>query len=1230
MRRLAIAMLLLVCGCATMHARPVAVADGERGWQAWLGGDSAAAERAFAAAKEDDARAAFGRALLAHERGDWDRAWDLWWAVLEGATHHPADPWWSAFADAAAHKLEQLVGEAPGEKAQAERLAALDQQGGSKLPVEARLRLLAMRAHYARRLGREAEARGFDRARGCPDRWFVAGSYGTLPRLDLATPFAPDGDGDRARLRAVGMRGCELVLEAEKGRAGVLYGVQWFHAAKAGEARITVEADAPWRLYVDGAMAFDALSPERVPPRVRNLALPLGAGWHRVALKIAAVGGRAEAELAVSGDGPQAIEAWNGDAAHAPATTAARELHARAIGVSLPEAKDAPGAVAGSVDRSLVDFLAAHAAFRTGDTDAGEAALARLEQRAPRFAPAQLLAAQLRTEDSSRPSRLARDRGRRALERAVALDPTLDRARYNLALIELNADKPREAIARLDEIAHPRSWRFFFARQQALKQRGWQREADEALAEARRRDPEACPALEADVLRKRELHDVRGALALARQASVCDGGSDELADLLRTTGDLAGAIAEYRRLLSIDPNRESWRAGFAETLAQSGDEAHAADELATLVARYPRASHYRRELADTLFALGQAGRARKVIEDGLAQTPESQELHRALAALCDAHEGRCPGIMDPFRVDGRSVIAAFERDKTKPRWDTPAVIVLDRTVTRVFPTGARLTLTHNIIRVQDKDAIDKFGEVQIPADADVLTLRTIKADGTTREPEEVAEKETISVPDLEPGDYVEFEYVDPASPPGAFPKGFLAERFFFRSYDAPLYRSEYVVATPPEMKLQVDRRGEDVAPMRTESAHGLAVYTFATRLQPQIFQEPASAPFAEFLPSVRVAAGLSTQGWKDYLLDGQLLAGRANRELAGVAAQLTKGLRSDADKARAIDAWVRRRVKGGGGALDEGATSILAREEGNRITLEAALLSAAGVPWRVWLAHPPRDAELDGALPDLEGYDEPLLVAGGLWIDPRYRHAATGFVSPPLRGGRAWALAPGALETTRVPAASPDDRQMDFDVRLAADGSAGVSVRERLRGWPALEWREALEKLDPNRVGAEFEQHTLGFHFPGASLEALSWEGKDDDDGVFTVAYKFHAPQMARRVGRGLVLPAPFPAELGKRYIGVAARTTPLYVDYAPPTHVHARITVPEGMVAALPPPVRTEAPFGLFEQAATAGAAGTLELDARFRMSDARLPASDYKRIVEFALRVDRAEAKALELRPK
>src|SRR6202012_1904475 len=151
------------------------------------------------------------------------------------------------------------------------------------------------------------------------------------------------------------------------------------------------------------------------------------------------------------------------------------------------------------------------------------------------------------------------------------------------------------------------------------------------------------------------------------------------------------------------------------------------------------------------------------------------------------------------------------------------------------------------------DAIDKFGEVQIPGDADVLVLRTIKADGTTREPEDIGEKESVSVPDLEPGDYVEYEWVEASAPPAAFPGGFIAERFYFSSYDAPLYESIYVVVAPSDMKLEVDRRGQDVpAPVTNKSNDGLAVTTYVTHLAPQLFAEPSSAPFAEYLPSVRV------------------------------------------------------------------------------------------------------------------------------------------------------------------------------------------------------------------------------------------------------------------------------------------------------------------------------------------------------------------------------------------
>src|SRR5206468_12365610 len=129
-----------------------------------------------------------------------------------------------------------------------------------------------------------------------------------------------------------------------------------------------------------------------------------------------------------------------------------------------------------------------------------------------------------------------------------------------------------------------------------------------------------------------------------------------------------------------------------------------------------------------------------------------------------------------FRLDGAAVIHAFE--KAARRYDAPAVLLLDRTVARVFPDGAQMILTHNIVRVQSKDGIERWGEVPIPDGAEVLTLRTHKPDGSVREPEEIFGKQTVSAPDLAPGDYVEWETLEVREPVDAFAPGFLGERFY--------------------------------------------------------------------------------------------------------------------------------------------------------------------------------------------------------------------------------------------------------------------------------------------------------------------------------------------------------------------------------------------------------------------------------------------------------------------
>jgi tetratricopeptide (TPR) repeat protein len=1153
-------------------------------------------------AASSDARAQYQKARTAWELGDLSRAFEGFRAVF-----HPSqrsdDPMWPTFAHLAAYGLEQLAGEFAGEREQELALAKIDDYS---LPLEARRRLLSARALYARRRGDESEARNLEKRAGAIERWSVAGPYGPSPHLGLSREFPPDSGKPLTAPHELRTRQGQMALEAPRMRAGVMYAVTWVRATRDQPVALVLDTDQPWRLFVDGKALADQVDETAYPPHLVELDLTLAAGWHRITIKIAAPGGRADLNFAAVADPPLENALDQKDLARAPDRARRRPLVA-------------------SDGSDWGDLAAAEEARLYGDGDTAERIAMRLVERSPKFAIGQLVAGLAAVDDETRPAQLSQDRARRRITRALSLDSHLLRARYLLVTLDLGSERPRDALARLDAAPRPPSpsWRLPFLRWQALKARGWNREAEDALVEARKVDPEACAPLQAEVLLRRERHEVTRAVALAKNASRCNGGDDDLADTLRDLGDLAGAIAEYDRLLALDPAREAWLAGRAETLAQAGRAREAAEAFARLSVRYPRRTTYWRDRADALIALGDVAGAKKALTEGLEEAPEATDLHRAHEALCES--ARHCSVIDPFRVDGREIIAAYQAEKRK--YQSPAVIVLDRTVTRVFPTGARLTLTHNIIQVLTKDGIDKWGEVNVPEGADLLTLRTVKADGTTREPEEILEKQTVSVPDLEPGDFVEFEYVDPAAPPAAFHGGFLAERFFFRSYDAPLDRTEYVLATPAGMKLDLDTRGDAPELVLTKKGE-LAIHTWSGRYKPQIFQEPAAAPFAEFLPSVRASSGLSFAAWRDYLRDNQFGAVRQNVALRQLALSLTKDKKSERDKLIALDSWVRRHIKGGG-SLDEAATAILAAEEGNRITLLRALLAAVGVPAEIALVRPLNGAQLDGELPDLEGFDQPVLFAAGEIVDPRYRHSATGFVSPLLRGGAFFKLTGGPVERGTLAARGADDRHMRLSIELNRDGSAEVTAREELRGWPALQWREALEKLAADRVRPEFEQHTLGFYFPGSTLRDLAWSGQDDDAGPFVVEYRFHAAQLAHRLGDRLVLGAPYPATLGKRYVGVANRTTPLMLDYATPTTLTADVKLPAGWEAALPTPMNLDTPFGKFAQAATRSDKG-FRLDAYFAQPQRRVTAAEYPALVDFSVNVDRAEARAAELTKK
>ena len=1259
-RVIAYSLVAILYGVGCAHLVPQTVKThsppsvSDTAWAIYLAGDAVKAEKEFDKALDidrNDSRSLLGKATIAHEAGRYDEARSLWMDILERVDLQ-RDPWAASIQEMAAAKVIIVVGEAPGEKAFAERLANLDMK---RLTREAKGRVLALRSHLARRFGDEIAARALDDLRGCPARWVTSGPYGRLPRLDLAKPFPPE-KGNLGVTRFAIARGCSFAVETPVGEPGVAYATTWIETSQSSDVVLTVAIESPWRAFVDGKEIWREDATDHFAPRSRTVALtsPLP-GWHRVSLKIAAPGPRTELTATLSSAAPLRFsEERHGDMGGA--------VSARLVASSSPpETTDA-----------LAAFLRGQTAARDADSDAGAAALHELTARAPKFVPAILLAAQLASEDPSLPARFSRDRARRLLEKALELDPSSVRARYNLALMELQDDHAEKALARIEGAP---GWRAEYLRYQALHARGWQYEAERALGEARRIDPDACVPLEGAFAVARDHFHVDEERRLAVELAKCTSTTTWLAEVLRDAGDFAGAVAEWRRLLELDPTHEQWREGLANALRGAGDFEGALAVQRSIVSDNPRNANARRQLADSLVAAGKKTEAITILGEGFALTPEAEELAHALGALGQGNA------MDPWRVDGKSVIADFVRSKKS--YASPAVILLDRTVTRVFPTGARLTLTHNIIRVQSKEGIDKFGEVQIPEGADVLPLRTVKADGSTREPEEILEKQSVSVPDLAKDDYVEFEYVDRSAAPAAFPGGFLGERFYFASFDAPLDRTEFVLVTPivdrKPMPIAIDRRGqapEPVVATKDDRGSPVQVTTWADRDKPQLVPEPSQPPFSEYTSSVRPASGVTMDGWRDFLREQSWGSLRANAELRELASKLTTDAKSVDDKVKAIDDWTRANIKNGG-TISEAATAALASGEGSRVVVERALLEAAHVPTGMMLVRPASAAALDGPVPDLEGFDEAVATVEMLayvyrngqpvpvpWgsreraLDPRFRHQPVGQVTPLLRGQAAIQLEswlryqPGAMidffpnppkgypdridtipgysisgDPLKAPTDARDERKVTMDAVLSSDGDAEVTIDETLTGWPAVEWREALERITPDRLRAEFEQRTLGFFFPGATLVDLQLTGKDDDRAPLGVKYKFHAPHFAAGEGRKLIVGASFPALLSRRYVGVARRTAPLEIQYAVPTTLIESIHLPAGARAEVAPPFDANG-FAELHQKATVDK-DVLRIESRYAMPYQRVPPARYGELTKFAQSLDAAESRVAEISP-
>ncbi len=1170
-----------------------------------------------------DAALSYFTGLVAASRGDAAGALDAYLEALRAGAED-ANPLGPAFAELAIGGLGSLAGEVRDWEARVRGPVSDAFAQPGQLGAAARLALARLLIRLAYRDGDSAAVRTTADESGCLTQWRVAGPFGPRALLGFDDPNLPPGGmgspledeyvlgpvRGRRQTRAHEARGCSVHLgNGPVSGEGTTLAEAHAETPSAGVYILRLETPNPVELFVDGDSVARLDRRRELIPRVTYHPVWLEPGHHRVAVKVATR--HPNPVLLVALTGAEGRAASNG-----PATT--RRENADAYLPRVQEGSDLEST-----------FAQAALSFARGDAIGAREALVPLSLGAAGSPYSLELRASVALSDPLSSEDVRRDRARELLRMAARRHPGGWEARYRLAQLAAGDGQLDDAIdlLRVLEAEFPDVAVLPRAQAEFLRQRGWEAQSEEAIERARALVPESCAtlALALDAALARERWSEAGSLAASLRE--CDARRDALYRFHVRRRAWSEAAAELTRLERLEPeqNRYGYQVARLQLERGRGDTNAVRELVESMRALQPQSTMASLAQADLALATGGRAAARQVFDAALAAEPTAQaELHLVAQAITGDFA------LTPFRLDGLRIRREFEASGRT--YDEPQVLVLDYTVVRVFEDGSTLELTHNLWRVQSEEVLDDRGEFQPPQGARVLTLRTIKPDGSILEPDAIEGKETISLPQLAVGDYVEYEYVrsQPSSP--GFAGGFLGDRFYFRSFEVPFDLSQLTVALPESMDPVIDARGP-APPTEERVERGLRILRWTARESRPFRPEPDPVPLQEWAPSVNVGVGANweafVEGMRDALADKNLrdpAAERLVREVLGEASGAPPG-----ERARRLYTWVLANIEEDGDFFGL-APAMLARRTGSRGRVLHYLMELDGIEADLLAARPIQVDSVRSELVNSELYRELVLrvhlEGEDIFLYTAARGAPFGFIPPAIRGQEALAIAEPLQRVTLPPHVPGTDRRtVTAQVALREDGSADVFVREVFRGASAVAWRNDLEEVPAAMLRQRFEEAYVARLVAGAELTELRITGREDPEQPVVFEYRFQVAAFGRIQDGLWLLPPLFQSNLSAQYSRASERQTPQLIGR--PVDVQVEITVEAPPGAPAPrrlEETRLEGPRGALATTTNqTPEAGTLVLRRSVRLPIMRVPPDEFEVLAEFCRGVDQAEAREL-----
>lgn len=958
-------------------------------------------------------------------------------------------------------------------------------------------------------------------ALGLPATWRSVGPIDTLASLGFGEPTPFD---DLERLPAVFERPIgDITPVLSRVRAGGVrlpittsgryVGETFFETA--GEGEVLLEIDGGWEVEVevDGAVVHRRGPEDDYAPQSRWVWLRPTPGVHRVRVVAGVDSSMRQMRIHVTPlDEGVELRCFSADC---PGDLAASRITRSGDLVEL---------LGGDVLSDDLSWLVAADIARS----AGAAALAyELIELIPDTPSAVVLYHAAELTDQLHQLGLAQrsDLARTLLERAMAQWDGAAAAQVRVArlLIEQELYDEAERLLRILVTDRPDDFHVHSAMASLYEARGWHARRRHELERAAVAFPRHCPTISDLISDRASQGEAIDVDALPPTFFQCDEARRAWLERTLLRGQrLDEAMAVARTLLSRDPSSRAvtWLA--ADVFAAAGEEATAR----AIWDEYRRWSYPDGAAAiwEADFELSRRGpeAAREELArleaDFPADLPDraTQAFHTGLPLLAD------------MRRDGAEAVREYIA--AAPEYEAGAVFVLDYGALRLFEDGSGIEVVHQVVEIRNRDTLGEFGEVGIPAHATLLTAAVHKRDGGVLVPDDIAGKDSISMPNLEVGDFIELEWAEAVYGPWSDRAAYRSSRFFFQSFDSVFHESvaRYYFPEAFEDGVVLDVRNLD-APPAVSRADGEVIYEVRVMGSEPVDYDGLAIHSAEWLPSVRAAYDFELEDaivrYDDALTD--VVAVSASLR-TGVE-ELVAGAESETERIRRIYRFVSDEVIDFGSFMSTPAPWTWEAGEGEALPLLVAMLRVAGFEPEVLFVRPWDQDWSPTEIGDAGVYDLTAVRVptrdGAVWLEPDFERYPFDYLRIDAQGCEAVVITGprrGERMTTPVWPEAVERNTIAVDVELLASGDAAVTIVESVPVRVAQGFRLYVQSADDLRDVERQLEGALSLTFPGVSNVDLTLDGLEDPDRALEVHYRFDSAGFASVAGNELVFDGEF------------------------------------------------------------------------------------------------------------